>query len=71
MERLTDEVDQADQIERLITDKRIAGIRKEAAGINTTNPSGECLWCGEETGTERRWCNHECMKMYCVEVNKL
>lgn len=64
MDRFSDPVDEAEAVEQLIADKRIAGIRKEAAKIDTTNPSGECLWCGEEIGTERRWCNHECMNLW-------
>jgi hypothetical protein len=33
---------------------------KKIAPVDTHNPEGVCLNCGEETGTDKRWCDYDC-----------
>jgi hypothetical protein len=35
--------------------------------IRTDNPSGKCLYCGESTGTDKRWCDFDHMKEWTRE----
>ena len=62
-----DELDQAYRVTQEFTDREISRISADAAKIDTSNPSGECLFCFEPTGTERRWCNAECCKLWEIE----
>jgi RNA polymerase-binding transcription factor DksA len=50
--------------EEMIREKSIAAIRKEAAKIDTSNPTGLCWNCGEYIGYTRRWCDADCRDVY-------
>lgn len=53
-----DIADQSEATEAFI----LAANIKAATGkpLDTSNPSGECLYCGEPTGLERRFCDRLC-----------
>lgn len=55
---MADEVDSSNDNILLLTE---AAIRK-MAGNNKPEAvaTGECLFCAEELGNERRWCDAEC-----------
>jgi hypothetical protein len=55
-----DTLDQASKLTQEFTDREINRIRSQAAKIDTSNPSGVCLYCGESTGIERRFCDADC-----------
>jgi hypothetical protein len=55
-----DPVDEAEALGRLLIDVQLNKSRLIAANINTENPGGTCLWCEEETGHKRRWCDNYC-----------
>lgn len=59
-----DILDMAARFTQEAADRAINAIRQEAAKIRTDNPSGECWHCGEDIGTERRWCNVSCRDAY-------
>ena len=50
--------------EEMIREKSIANIRKEAAKIDTSNPTGLCWNCGDYIGYHRRWCDADCRDVY-------
>lgn len=52
--------DLAAQHEEMMRDKAIGIIRKKAANIDTSNPTGSCWNCGDYVGHSRRWCNADC-----------
>lgn len=39
-------------------------IRRAAKCIDTSNPSGTCLWCYADTDIHRRFCDVECRDEY-------
>jgi len=53
-----DEADRSDEVESRLLQMRIQAVSSKP--INTSNPSGHCLWCEEPTGIERRFCGPEC-----------
>lgn len=55
-----DSVDEAEALGRLLIDVQLNNVRLFAKNINTTNPSGLCLWCDDEIGHDRRWCDSSC-----------
>ena len=55
--------DLAAQHEEMMREKAIDIIRKKAAGVVTSNPTGLCWTCGEYTGYGRRRCDAECRDM--------
>lgn len=55
-----DILDNAQELTQETTDRAINLIRQAAASVDTTNHSGKCLWCGDHTGIDRRFCNKEC-----------
>lgn len=59
-----DNLDHAATVTQEATDRSINAIRQQAAKIDISNPSGECLFCGESVGVDRRWCDSECRDMY-------
>jgi hypothetical protein len=61
-----DNLDQASRVTQEFADREVRRISAEAAKIDTTNPSGECLFCYEPTGHDRRWCDAECRDLWCV-----
>lgn len=61
---MSDIADQAEQTEQLFRDAAIKAARKP---LDTRNPSGECLYCSEPTGTDRRWCNSDCASWWSRE----
>jgi hypothetical protein len=56
--------------EEMMRDKLIAVICREAANIDTTNPTGLCWTCGEFIGYKRRWCDRECADIFEAETKK-
>jgi len=61
MPRMDDaNADLAAQHEEMARNKAIDGIRRQAASIDTSNPTGLCWTCGEFIGHSRRWCDAEC-----------
>ncbi len=52
-----DPIDQASTVTQESTQREI-----DAASVDTSNASGECLYCGDEIGYERRWCDADCCK---------
>lgn len=59
---MADEVDQANDIEQALLLRKIKTAQNASKAIDTHNPSGICWSCEAETGTERRWCDADCMK---------
>ena len=55
-----DWIDHAANVTQEAADRGILAIRKQAANIDTSNPSGECLCCGDAVGLERRFCDKDC-----------
>jgi hypothetical protein len=53
-----DIADQAEAAESFILAANINAAKGKP--LDTSNPSGECLFCGESTGLERRWCDTVC-----------
>ena len=56
--------------EEMMRDKLIAVICREAAKIDTSNPTGLCWTCGEFIGYKRRWCDKDCADMFEAENKK-
>jgi len=56
--------------EELIRGKAIANICKEAAKIDTNNPTGLCWTCDEFIGYKRRWCDRDCADMFEAQNKK-
>ena len=59
---MPDLLDFAQERHELIMTNTEESVRRAAAAIDTSNPSGMCLSaaCGENVPTNRRWCNAEC-----------
>jgi RNA polymerase-binding transcription factor DksA len=55
-----DWIDHAANVTQEAADRSILVIRKQDAKIDTSNPSGKCLSCGDTVGNERRFCDSEC-----------
>jgi hypothetical protein len=55
-----DILDIAQKAETESRDRAILAIRQQAANIDTSNPSGECYFCGDDAGVDRRFCNADC-----------
>ena len=64
MEKQADALDRAATVTQEAVDRNVSVIRKEAAKIDTTNPGGQCLCCEREIGTDRRWCDFDCMTLW-------
>lgn len=64
MSRDIDELDCAATLTQEMTDREITRVRQEAAKIDISNSSGECWYCGEPTGNDRRWCDRDCADMW-------
>jgi crossover junction endodeoxyribonuclease RusA len=64
--QMADDVDRAEELEDAILSKKIAAAREQAKAIVTSNPTGICLspGCSGVTGTERRFCDKECARMW-------
>ena len=61
MPRMDDaNADLAAQHEEMARNKAIDGIRRQAASIDTSNPTGLCWTCGDYIGHGRRWCDADC-----------
>ena len=61
-----DDIDHANEMQETLHSKRIEQARKQAAKINTSNPTGVCLSAGCEgiTGTARRFCDKVCADLW-------
>lgn len=55
---MADEADLADIQQQLILDAQIAAAKGKP--LDTSNPSGECWYCFDMTGYERRFCDAQC-----------
>ena len=55
-----DWIDNAANATQEAADRSIQAIRQQAAKIDTSNPSGECLYYGDAVGLERRFCDKDC-----------
>lgn len=62
-----DNLDEAARVTQEFADREVRRISAEAAKIDTKNPSGECLFCFEPTGIDRRWCDADCCKSWELE----
>lgn len=62
-----DPLDHAATITQEAADREIRAIRANAARIDTTNPAGDCWFCGDEIGNERRFCDFNCCKSWSRE----
>ena len=60
-----DDADRAARIVEQVNGAVIREARRQASRIQTDNPAGECLYCGDPgTGTARRWCDAACRDDY-------
>ena len=64
MRDLSTNGDLASDNEAFMRDKQIHNIRSKASTLDTSNPTGKCLTCSEDTGTGKRWCNASCRDTY-------
>lgn len=55
-ERCNDILDHAANLTTEAAARSIAHISALAAKIDTSNPGGKCWNCGDDVGTERRFC---------------
>lgn len=60
MERNSDINDSATDLEIESKEFTVAGIREAVKRMDTTNPSGKCLYCDDLTGADKRWCSVSC-----------
>ncbi len=56
---MADEADVAEQSSVILIDVVIDRIRA-SAGIETPPANGRCLWCDNEIGAGRRFCDADC-----------
>ncbi len=66
MEKHADKLDAAAQVTEEAVSRSVAEVRKQAAKIDMSNPSGKCWCCGEQIG-DRRWCDAECRNLWQAE----
>jgi len=54
---MSDEIDRASEQEMA---QREAAIRNASVFQSRLRPCGKCLNCGDEIGSDLRWCNSDC-----------
>lgn len=58
---MTDIYDQATMREEQERERSINAVRRQN---QTLAPTGECHYCGEDVGAERRFCDADCRDMW-------
>lgn len=60
---MTDEADDAEVLQEQEIARRLADARAALAHPEA-EATGECLWCGRDVASPRRWCDAECCRQY-------
>lgn len=59
---MSKEEDQSIESEQKLLDLRVRQITKATPVDYLNNPKGVCLWCGEPTGVNKRFCDPICAR---------